>query len=67
MEEESTVPWRNVLDSRLRLQEAKTELERKRREKSDTLQYVDSSGLYADFHALRHSYVSLITQGGVHP
>ncbi len=29
--------------------------------------YVDEAGLYADFHALRHSYVSLITQGGVHP
>lgn len=29
--------------------------------------YVDDAGLYADFHALRHSYISLITQGGVHP
>jgi len=29
--------------------------------------YVDDSGLFADFHALRHSFVSLITQGGVHP
>jgi integrase len=29
--------------------------------------YVDEAGLYADFHALRHSYISLITQGGVHP
>jgi integrase len=29
--------------------------------------YVDDSGRYADFHALRHSYISLITQGGVHP
>ncbi len=29
--------------------------------------YVDSSGRFADFHALRHTYISLITQGGVHP
>jgi integrase/recombinase XerD len=29
--------------------------------------YVDASGRFADFHALRHSYISLITQGGVHP
>ena len=28
---------------------------------------MDEAGLYADFHALRHSFVSLITQGGVHP
>ena len=27
----------------------------------------DPDLLYADFHALRHSYISLITQGGVHP
>ena len=29
--------------------------------------YVDDAGLYADFHALRHSYVSLIAVGDVHP
>ncbi|MHC4402229.1 MAG: tyrosine-type recombinase/integrase [Planctomycetota bacterium] len=29
--------------------------------------YVDDSGLFADFHALRHSFISLITSGGVHP
>ena len=27
----------------------------------------DDAGRYADFHSLRHSFVSLITQGGVHP
>ena len=31
------------------------------------IEYVDDAGLYADFHALRHSYVSLIVQGGAHP
>ncbi len=29
--------------------------------------YVDEAGLYADFHALRRSYVSFITSGRVHP
>jgi len=29
--------------------------------------YVDAAGLYADFHGLRHSFISLITKGGVHP
>jgi integrase len=29
--------------------------------------YVDDAGLYADFHSLRHSFLSLIAQGGVHP
>ena len=32
-----------------------------------SIPYVDEAGLYADFHALRHSYISLIAQGGVHP
>ena len=41
--------------------------EREKRERSDFLAYVDSSGRFADFHALRHSYITLITQGGVHP
>jgi integrase len=35
--------------------------------KAAEIPYVDDSGRYADFHALRHSYISLITQGGVHP
>jgi hypothetical protein len=35
--------------------------------KAADIAYVDDAGLYADFHALRHSYISLITQGGVHP
>ena len=29
--------------------------------------YVDDAGLFTDFHALRHSYISLLTAGGVHP
>ena len=29
--------------------------------------YVDDAGLYADFHALRHSTGSLLAAAGVHP
>ena len=29
--------------------------------------YVDDAGLYADFHALRHSFISLLAAGNVHP
>jgi len=35
--------------------------------KAADIDYVDDAGRYADFHALRHSFVSLIAQGGVHP
>jgi integrase len=41
--------------------------ERTKRERADILVYEDSAGRFADFHALRHSYISLITRGGVHP
>ena len=41
--------------------------ERAKYERSDFLTYEDSAGRFADFHALRHSYISLITRGGVHP
>ena len=29
--------------------------------------YVDESGYVADFHALRHSFLTLLAAGGVHP
>ena len=35
--------------------------------KACKIPYVDDAGLFADFHSLRHSYISLITRGGVHP
>mgnify|MGYP001028752513 CR=1 FL=1 len=38
--------------------------EREARERSDFLQYEDSSGRVADFHATRHTYVSAIVAGG---
>ena len=29
--------------------------------------YEDAAGQVADFHALRHSYITLLAQSGVHP
>ena len=29
--------------------------------------YCDQEGLYADFHALRHTFISNLVAGGVHP
>lgn len=37
------------------------------REQSDRFKYVDDAGLYLDFHALRHTYISNIAAAGVHP
>ena len=31
------------------------------------LAYIDAGGRYADFHALRHSFISALASGGVHP
>ncbi|MCI0335248.1 MAG: site-specific integrase [Planctomycetes bacterium] len=41
--------------------------ERKRREESDFLQYQDENGLYADFHANRHTFISNLAKSGVSP
>jgi integrase len=41
--------------------------ERERREQSDFLVYCDSQGRYADFHALRHSYITMVGKSGVSP
>src|SRR5205085_1530411 len=34
--------------------------ERSRREQSDFLAYCDAEGRYGDFHALRHSYITMV-------
>ena len=34
---------------------------------SDFLKYCDSSGLFADFHANRHTFISNLTLAGVSP
>ncbi len=41
--------------------------ERRERRDSDFLNYVDSEGRYADFHSLRHSYVTALVKGNVAP
>ena len=47
--------------------EAKTEAEAKRRENSDFLKYRDSSGLFADFHSNRHTFITTLERAGVRP
>jgi hypothetical protein len=41
--------------------------ERTRREQSDFLVYCDSQGRYADFHALRPQYITMVGKSGVSP
>ncbi len=53
---------------KLWINEAKTKKERKQREKSDFLMYKDSQDRYADFHSLRHTFVTnLANAEGVSP
>jgi len=49
------------------IDEVKGEEAKAERERSDFLRYLDSAGLVADFHSLRHTYVSLIIAGGASP
>ncbi len=49
------------------LSEAPDPLQRQEREQSDFLAYRDGSGLVGDFHALRHTYVTLVGKAGVSP
>src|SRR5262249_4616187 len=46
------------------ISDTKDAAERERREQSDFLAYRDSEGRHGDFHALRHTYVSLIVRSG---
>ena len=46
---------------------ADTPAERTGRERSFTLAYRDDSGRVADFHSLRHTFISNLARGGVHP
>ena len=45
----------------------KNKKERKRREESDHLCYEDENGMYADFHANRHTFISNLAKSGVSP
>jgi hypothetical protein len=47
--------------------EGHTEAEISRREKSAFLAYRDDAGRVADFHSLRHTFISNLAQAGVHP
>jgi len=49
------------------LKESRTPKERDRRERSCYLTYRDDSGRVADFHALRHTFITNLTRGGAHP
>jgi integrase len=39
----------------------------RRREGSDFLKYRNSAGLYADFHANRHTFITNLGRAGIHP
>jgi hypothetical protein len=41
--------------------------ERKQREQSSFLSYCDHNGLFADFHSLRHAYITGLARAGVTP
>lgn len=47
--------------------EAKGDAERGKRDKSDFLRYKDSKGLYADFHAMRHTFITNLCRANVSP
>ena len=49
------------------LNEAKTEEERKRRLDSDFLCYCNHDGLFADFHSLRHLFITNLARAGISP
>jgi len=49
------------------LESHKTQQERTEAEGTTFLSYVDERGRYADFHSLRHTFISNLAAGGVHP
>jgi len=49
------------------LADAQNAEERARRKQSDFLAYRDADGRVADFHALRHTFISNLAHAGVHP
>jgi integrase len=49
------------------LNEARTDGERAKRKESRFLAYVDASGRIADFHALRHTFITNLIRSGCHP
>ena len=49
------------------IEEAKTATERSKREQSDFLSYCNDAGLYADFHASRHLFITSLERAGIRP
>ena len=49
------------------IQDAPTPAERAKRDETTFLAYRDESGLVADFHGLRHSFITNLANSGVHP
>jgi integrase len=49
------------------LTEAKGDAERQTRSASDFLRYQDSQGKFADFHALRHTFITNLSRANVSP
>ena len=49
------------------INEATDPTDRARREASSFLKYRDDVGRVADFHSLRHTFISNLARGGVHP
>ncbi len=49
------------------IDDATTDVDRKRRESSAFLVYRDDAGRVADFHSLRHTFITNLARGGVHP
>ena len=49
------------------LKDARSDGERKRREQTTWLCYVDEAGRVFDFHALRHQFITNLARGKVHP
>ena len=46
------------------MSESSSDDERRQRERSDFLRYLDSDNKQADFHSLRHSYLSRLGRSG---
>jgi hypothetical protein len=66
MPEQTARMLRDDLDEARRrwLDEAETDAQRQEREASDFLKHTDAAGRVADFHGLRHAYISALVAGG---
>jgi len=49
------------------LAEAENEQDRQQREQTDFLLYRNHEGLYADFHSLRHRFITNLERAGLSP